>query len=128
MERSSHRFVGFIAAVLAVLALAGCSPLRPISSAPPASAVVIATPFTIDQLSKASFPAGEYRPLYEDAGGYYYQAPSKVVANALFTFMYDGGLYVKRGETEPTQWYVVGQSGVITMGQFKTVPPHEMKP
>lgn len=128
MERSFRNRFGFLVAVVAVLGLAGCSILRPISSKPPASAVVVTAPFTIDQWSKATFPSGEYRPLYEDEGGFYYQAPAKVVANALLTFMYDGGLYVKRGGTEPTAWYVVGQSGVITMGPLKTNLPCEMKP
>jgi hypothetical protein len=128
MKKAFHPFIGFIAAVTAALGVAGCGHLRPVSSTPPVTAVVVSAPFTIDQLSKATFPPGEYRPLYEDNGGFYYQAPAKIVANALFSYMYDGGLYVKRGETNLTQWYVVSQGGMITRGQLKTEPPHEFKP
>ena len=127
MQRTFRHCVGFIGAVLAVIGLTGCSSLRTISSDPPASAVLLFAPFTIEQLSKATFPSGEYRPLYEDDGGYYYQAPTKIVANAVFSYLYDGGLYVKRGATEPTDWFVIGQGGRITMGQLKTIPPHQMK-
>jgi len=130
MERTFRQLVGFIAAVPVVLGLAGCNAVRPISSAskPPASALVISAPFSIDQLSKATFPAGEYRPVYEDNGGYYYQAPSKIVANALFSYMYDGGLYVKRGETEPAAWFIVGGGGLMDTGPLSSMPPCQMKP
>jgi hypothetical protein len=127
MQRTVRHHVSFLAAVLAVVALTACSSLRPITSDPPASAVLLFAPFSIEQFSKATFPSGEYRALYEDDGGYYYQAPTKIVANALFSYLYDGGLYVKRGATEPTDWFVIGQGGRITMGPLTAIPPHQMK-
>lgn len=121
--------IALITAGLIGLLLTGCSSLRPISSTPPESAIRLNEPVTIHEfLSKATFPAGEYHPLYEDNDGYYYQAPSKIVANDLFSYMYDGGLYVKRGGTEPTEWYIIVQNGQKNMGRFKTVPPHELIP
>ena len=111
------------------LFLTGCSTLRPLASKPPESAIVLVEPVTIREIfSKATFPAGEYRPLFEDNGGYYFQAPSKVVANDIFSYMYDGGLYVKRGTNEPTHWYVVGQNGQKTVGRFKSIPAHKLIP
>jgi hypothetical protein len=127
MERSFRRWVRFVVAGLVGLVLAGCSTLRPITTEPPASTIVLTAPFSIEQMSKATFPAGEYRALCEDDGGYYYQAPTKIVANALFSYLYEGGLYVKRGEDQPTEWYIIGQGSRLTRGQLKTIPPHQMK-
>lgn len=127
MERTFRHHVRFIVAILAGLGLAGCSSLHPITIEPTVSVIVLTAPFSIEQLSKATFPSGEYRVLCEDDGGYYYQAPSKIVANALFSYLYEGGLYVKRGAKEPTKWYVIGQGSRITMGELKTIPPHQMK-
>ena len=118
-----------ISAGLICLILTGCTSLRPISSKPPESAIVLSAPVTIREIvTTATFPAGEYHPLYEDDGGYYYQAPTKVVANDIFSYMYDGGLYVERGTNEPTKWYVIGQNGQKTLGRFKTIPPHQLIP
>jgi hypothetical protein len=126
MQRTFRHHLSIVVAGLAVFGLTGCTSLRPITSDPPASAVLLLSPFTIEQLSKATFPAGEYRPLYEDDGGYYYQAPTKIVANAMFSYMYDGGLYLKRGGTAPSDWFVVSQGGRLIMGPLKTIPPHQM--
>jgi len=120
------------AAVLVFLLTSGCSNLqlkssspRPISSKPPESAIVLSAPITVTDTDGATntFPAGKYQPLYEDKGGFYFQAPSKVIVNDVAVFGYDGGLYVARGATEPTEWYFTGPSGK-KMGQFKKIPPH----
>ena len=131
MGRAFRRHLGLIAVLLAALGLTACDTVRPISpnsTPPPPSAIVVSEPFRIDQLSKATFPSGEYRPYFEDNKGYYCQAPSKIVANALFTFMYDGGLYLKRGAAAPTQWYVIGEGGLVNMGPLSTNAPCEVKP
>src|SRR5450631_1604235 len=97
--------ITMITVSLAGLLLTGCSSLRPISSKPPESAIMLTAPVTIREfVTTVTFPAGEYRPLYEDDGGYFFQAPAKVVANDIFSYMYDGGLYVERGTNEPTKW------------------------
>jgi hypothetical protein len=117
---------------LAVCAFAGCAAtMRPISSKPPLARMILAQPFTatgwVGILPPTKFdvilPAGEYRPLYEDADYYYYQAPSKVVVNDLTSLMFDGGIYLARGTTTPRGWYYVDQDGSQVFGQFKTPPP-----
>src|SRR6266404_8353489 len=104
--------------LLVALLGAGCSSLRqdssphPISSKPPESAIVLSAPVTVgDQTAIDTFPAGKYRPLYEDRRGYYFEAPAKVVVDDVAVFAYKGGLYVARGATEPTGWYVNHANG-----------------
>jgi hypothetical protein len=118
--------------LLVVLLGAGCSSLRPgsslhpISSKPPESAIVLSAPVTVrDQSATDTFPAGKYRPLYEDRSGYYFEAPDKVVVDDVAVFAYEGGLYVARGATEPTRWYVSRPNGK-TMGRFKKIPPYRL--
>ena len=126
---------GKIAVILLVALLgAGCSSLRqhsslrPISSKPPESAIVLNAPVTVrDQSATDTFPAGEYRPRYEDRGGYYFEAPAKVVVDDVAVFAYEGGLYAARGATEPTGWYVNHPNGK-TMGRFKKVPSYTLVP
>ena len=123
----NHARLG-LASLVAVL-LAGCSSLRPIASKPPASAIVLSEPVTVRRIFlRATFPSGEYRPLFEDNGGFYFQSPTKVVANDHGGSMYDGGIYVIRGSNEPTHWYLIVHHGEMSMGRFGSVPPHESRP
>jgi hypothetical protein len=127
--------MGNARAIIMVFGLlaAGCSslplkssPPKPISSKPPESAIVLSEPVTVnDKGAENVFPPGKYRPLYEDRGGYYFEAPTKVLVNDLASFGYDGGLYVARGSTEPTRWYVMSPSGK-KMGRFKKMPEHTL--
>jgi hypothetical protein len=119
---------------LVVLLGAGCSSLqqdlspRPISSKPPESAIVLSATVTVrDETATDTFPAGKYRPLYEDRGGYYFEAPTKVLVDDVAVFAYDGGLYVARGATAPTHWYVSRPSGK-KMGRFEKIPSHTLVP
>jgi hypothetical protein len=89
---------------------------------------VLSAPVTVrDQTATDTFPAGKYRPLYEDRRGYYFEAPAKVIVDDVAVFAHEGGLYVARGATEPTRWYVSRQSG-RTMGRFKKIPPYTLVP
>jgi hypothetical protein len=89
---------------------------------------VLSAPATVrDETATDTFPAGKYRPLYEDRGGYYFEAPTKVLVDDVAVFAYDGGLYVARGATAPTHWYVSRPSGK-KMGRFKKIPPHTLVP
>jgi len=125
----SIRILGGVAGVaLIVGALAGCSSIRPVTSTPPASAIVVSEAFTVHELTRANFPAGEYKPVFEDSDGFYYQAPTKVIANLMFTYIGDGGLYLKKGEKEPSQWYFITEGGHLTRGNFQTAPKWELKP
>jgi|SRR5665647_764467 len=115
---------------LVSLLITGCTSLRPLSSKPPESAIVLKSPAKFPGfLYTVTFPAGEYRPLYEDDGGYYYQAPAKVIGHDIISYMFDGGLYVERAANEPTQWYIIDpQNGQKTMGHCKTLPDHTLIP
>ena len=120
-----RRFL-FVVVSVAIVTLAGCATLRPISSPPPRARIVLTAPFTSSSYAgilppikySVILPAGEYRPLYEDDQYYYYQAPSKVVVNDLTSLMFDGGIYVARGTTTPRGWYYVDQDGSQNFGQF----------
>jgi hypothetical protein len=118
----------FGCALVAAVLLAGCTSVRPLSSTPPAPVITLTTPATVRGIfSKATFPAGEYKATLEDNGGYYYQAPGKIVANDILVWMYDGGLYVKRGTEVPDQYYLIKENGQTTIGRFGTLPTYELK-
>lgn len=112
------------------LFLTGCGSLRPIASKPPESAIELKAPARYAGfLYTVTLPPGEYRPLYEDNGGYYYQAPSKIIGHDLLTYMLDGGLYVERGSNAPTQWYVIDpQNGEKSMGRCRPLPDYQLIP
>src|SRR4029077_7908556 len=122
-----------IAVILLVVLLGpGCgsfqqdSSSRPISSKPPESAIVLSAPVTVgDQTATDTFPAGKYRPRYQDRGGYYFEAPTKVLVDDVAVFAYEGGVYVENGATEPTRWYVIRPSG-RKMGHFKKIPAYTL--
>lgn len=135
----------FLIGLLGVL-LSGCVDVvnvRPISSTPPASAILVRSAFQATIMGTvpgtvpgdtATFPAGEYRPLYENERGYFFEAPAKATIIQYFgaTSTETCGLYVARGSTEPTQWYLVERNfdepGRIQMGALVTVPPHDLRP
>src|ERR1700744_3723626 len=112
------------------LLLTGCANLQPISSKPPESAIELKIPAKFTGfLYTVTFPAGEYRPLYEDDGGFYYQAPAKVIGHDIMSYMFDGGLYVERTTNEPTKWYIINpQNGQKTMGRCYSLPAHTLIP
>ncbi|MFL6515191.1 MAG: hypothetical protein ACJ8M1_09235 [Chthoniobacterales bacterium] len=114
-------------------ALAGCShfnhgsSFRAIASEPSAPLIELTVPATVsDEGATTTFPAGKYKPVYEDEGGYYYEAPGKVLMDDIATYAFDGGVYVKRGHTNPTQWYVIRPNGRRTMGHFKAPPMYKV--
>jgi hypothetical protein len=130
---SSSNALSLVIAVSVVAA--GCSSLRsnqslrPISSKPPESAIVLNAPAVVNESGTiTTFPTGEYRPLYEDRGGYYFQAPTKVLVDEVAVFAYEGGLYIPRGDTEPTRWYVIGENGEKKMGRFRKIPQYKRIP
>ena len=127
-----------IAAVsLIALVATGCNSLNslrlkssepgPIKSKPPASAIMLSAPVVVNGKKGVTniFPAGKYSAVYEDRAGYYFEAPTKVIVTDVASFAFEGGLYVPRETTEPTQWYFIGHEGK-TMGRFKKIPPHTL--
>ena len=94
---------------------------------------MIKSPFTVHSalLDNATFPAGEYRPLFEDDGGFYFQAPEEVVVHAagIATYTHIGGLYVERGAIQPTRWYYIYErDGHKKMWRFHDVPQFDLVP
>ena len=79
-----------------------------------------------DQGATTTFPPGKYHPAFEDDGGYYYEAPKKVLIDDVAVYAFDGGVYVVRGEKAPTRWYVIRPNGRRSMGRFKSPPPYEI--
>ena len=91
----------------------GSSP-HEISSTPPASAIVLKEPAVVSaEGATTKFPA---------------EAPEKVLVDDVAVYAFDGGLYVERGKTAPTHWWIVRPNGRRTMGHFKTLPSYKLVP
>jgi hypothetical protein len=115
------------------LLISGCSSLhkqssfRAVTSHPPLSAIELTKPATVtEEGATTTFPAGKYRAMYEDDGGYYFEAPSKVIVDDVGVYGFDGGVYIQRGKTAPTGWYVIRPNGRRSMGRFKTAPMYKV--
>ena len=114
---------------ISTFVLCGCSSLRPISSKPSYSTVVFKEPTTAKSpFSVYILPPGEYKVLYEDDSDYYYQAPAKIIAKDIFGYLYDGGIYMKRGSTNLTGFYVITPNGQKANRSFNGFAPYELKP
>lgn len=94
--------------------------MKALSSVPPVKAVVLdqTTEFRFGLGTKLTLPAGEYKPVLEDKAGYYYQAPSKVVARDILSYVADGGVFVRRGDKTPTRWYAIDQQNYVKTGKL----------
>jgi len=110
--------------------LAGCSSLRPLASKPPATVITLAAPLIIKQAfgGETVLPAGDYRATLEDSKGYYFAAPAKLIRNDTVGWQLDGGLYLRKGSTIPTHYYVVGRHHAIELYRLKVQPQYELKP
>jgi hypothetical protein len=108
----------FLWAFVVLLAATGCASIHPVKSAPPAKSVTVLEPFEWgDGILTVfyEFPAGEYTPMYEDEGGYFYQAPRKVTGrDTFFALMKDGGLYWSKKKNKPDEVYVLSDRGIPT--------------
>lgn len=104
----SKRVTTLVLLTLFVSLLAGCSSMQALSSTPPVKAIVLehSTQFNLG-LGKVSLPAGEYKAQMENKGGYFYQAPGKVIYRDISAQITDGGLYIKRGEKTPSRYYQI---------------------
>lgn len=101
--------------------------LHPVTSKPPASAIVLSEAITVEALKgTVAFPPGEYHAAYEDQRVFYFEAPSKITVDQVVTYGYDGGLIVVHGATAPSGWYVFDHPGKPTTGRFKTIPKYEL--
>ena len=81
----------------------------------------------IQQGTATTFPAGQYRFENEDKRGYYFHAPGKVLEDDVGVYAYEGGLYVRRGASGPTDWYLI-KDGQTKISRFKKIPPYKVVP
>jgi len=111
--------LSFVAAILAA-ALTGCSSMRVLTSTPPVKSFVLEKPaeFRFGLGTKLTLPVGEYKPVMEDNSGYYYQAPTKIVARDIFSYVADGGVYLRRDESFPSHWYAIDTQNYTKMGRL----------
>jgi len=125
------------AAILTVaqilMLLAGCNTTghashpRAITSTPPIKAIELTVPATVsEEGATTTFPVGKYKPVYEDDHGFYFEAPGKVLVDDIATYAFDGGVYVERGRTEPTHWYIIRPNGRRSSGKFRTIPTYKV--
>jgi hypothetical protein len=112
------------------LTLAGCASLRPLDSAPPVSAIRLSTPLTIKGIlgGRTILPSGEYKATMEDDRGYYYNAPAKLIHNDTSSWLMDGGLYVRKGQTTPSHYYLVGRQHIADLYRLKEQAQFELIP
>lgn len=125
----NKRLVTYSVLALVGFALCGCSSIGSITSTPPVKAFSLEKPatFTFSLVgSKATLPAGEYKPVFEDKKLYYYAAPTKIPVRDLGSFAFDGGLVLERGKSMPTKWYFINNMGQIN--RMKLPPEVEVKP
>ncbi len=116
----------------AIALLSGCTSLTPLVSKPPYSKITVNRPFSWGDgilTIKLNMPTGDYSPLFEDKGGYFYQAPQKLTGrDAWMPLMLDGGLYLERNVTRPEMIYFVqaqqGVPGKINIGNRADVTLH----
>ena len=95
--------------------------------------MTLKTPLTIKHAGMTDiFPAGEYGVLYEDASGYYYEAPGKIASTTyskyFLTGSLQGGIYIKRGDTNPTSFYIMGNYNRTHMYHVPKTNVFELKP
>jgi len=122
-----------VKAVTGALLITGCSSLhkqssfRAVASHPSIAAIELVKPASVsEEGATTTFPAGKYRPMYEDDHGYYFEAPRKVIVDDVAVYAFDGGVYIQRGKTAPTEWYVIRPNGRRSMGRFKTAPIYKI--
>ncbi len=97
--------------ILLCALLSACASITPLQSKPPYSKIAVNRPFSWGDgilTIRINMPSGTYTPLYEDEGGYYYQAPQKVTGRDTgMPLLIDGGLYLERNKLKPQKIYVI---------------------
>ena len=121
-----------ISAIVACAFATGCSSLNKhssfheVSSEPSLPTIELLKPAIVtDQGATTTFPPGKYKPAYQDEGGSYFEAPRKVLVDDIGVYGFDGGVYVPRGKTAPSEWYIIRPNGRRSMGHFKTLPVYK---
>lgn len=65
--------------------------------------------------SKTILPAGQYRPIFEDSAGYYYEAPAKIIGNSSTVWLWEGGLFIPKGADVPDRYYTIGRNNAVRL-------------
>lgn len=132
MLLSTCRGILGLAIIAGFLSAAGCntfdrhSSFKALTSEPSLAAIELLKPAMVtDQGATTTFPPGKYKPVYEDEHGFYFEAPRKVLVDDVGVYGFDGGVYIERGKSTPSQWYVIRPNGRRTMGRFKTAPVYK---
>jgi hypothetical protein len=119
-----------VSAVLLLWTITGCSALHPgseirtVTGNSSIAAIELVSPTTVSHEGAiTTFPSGKYRAAFEDDHGYYFEAPSKIFVDDVAVYAYEGGVYMEKGKTVPTQWYIVKPTSGRTMGHFRHPPP-----
>jgi hypothetical protein len=124
-KRNSHymqTFTRLVASLCAVILLGGCAgeslnpPSGRIGGISAAQSKVILTRETLVRMRgnvDYVYPAGEYRPAYQDAAGLYFEAPSKVIMKENFLGLHlpgkpmTGGIFLDRQNPTVAKIYAV---------------------
>jgi hypothetical protein len=99
----------------------------PISSSPPAKAVVANSEFSVGDgviIKKFIYPAGTYRPIYEDSKAHYFAPPGEQirVKDTGMELGSQGGIYWEKGLPAPSKVYFTGNFGMKLPWDKKDMP------
>jgi hypothetical protein len=104
----------YLLLLLLCVFLPACASITPLQSTPPYSKIAVNRPFSWGDgilTVRVDMPTGTYTPLYEDKGGYYYQAPQKITGRDTgMPLLLDGGLYLERNVSKPEKIYIIRSS------------------
>lgn len=118
-RKSKFTYAKVVSAVILSLLCFGCASVLPVKSKPPAKSVTVLEPFEWGDGIVTIFyeyPAGEYRPMYEDEDGFFYQAPCRISGRDTFMpLLKEGGLYWKKKDPKPMHVYIISEHGVPSM-------------
>jgi hypothetical protein len=100
---------------------------NPISSKPPAKAVVADSEFSVGDgliIKKFIYPAGTYRPVYEDSKAHYFAPPGEQirVKDTGMELGSQGGIYWEKGLSTPSKVYFTGNFGMKVPWDKKDMP------
>jgi len=99
----------------------------PLSSKPPAKAVVADSEFSFGDgfiVKKFIYPAGTYRPIYEDSKAHYFAPPGEQirVKDTGMELGSQGGIYWEKGLSTPSKIYLTGNFGMKVAMDKKDMP------
>lgn len=119
-----------VMALASSLVLSSCAATltpSPISSKPPAKAIVADSEFSVGDgliIKKFIYPAGTYRPVYEDSKAHYFVPPGEQirVKDTGMDLGSQGGIYWEKGLSTPSKVYFTGNFGIKVPWDKKDMP------